>query len=78
MIQSPGGEHDNPLTMDRGAWWDTVHSVAKSRTRLRDQTCRQHNDTELNLCQMMLQNILHRLTSLTTILSQATESLYIK
>ena len=22
--------------MDRGAWWATVHGVAKSRTRLRD------------------------------------------
>ena len=24
--------------MDRGAWWATVHGVAKSRTGLRDQT----------------------------------------
>ena len=24
--------------MDRGAWWATVHGVAKSRTRLRDFT----------------------------------------
>ena len=23
-------------SMDRGAWWATVHGVAKSRTRLRD------------------------------------------
>ena len=23
--------------MDRGAWWATVHGVAKSRTRLSDQ-----------------------------------------
>ena len=35
-----GGGHGNPLlysclenSMDRGAWWATVHSVAKSRTR---------------------------------------------
>ena len=24
--------------MDRGAWWATVHRVAKSRTRLNDST----------------------------------------
>ena len=36
---SPGGGHGNPLQysclenpMDRGAWWATVHGVAKSRT----------------------------------------------
>ena len=35
----PGGGHGNALqysclenTMDRGAWWATVHGVAKSRT----------------------------------------------
>ena len=35
----PGGGHGNPLQysflespMDRGAWWATVHGVAKSRT----------------------------------------------
>ena len=27
---------ENP--MDRGAWWATVHGVAKSRTRLSDVT----------------------------------------
>ena len=38
---SPGGGHDNPLQysclenpMDRGAWWGTGHSVAKSQTQL--------------------------------------------
>ena len=37
--RSPGGEESNPLQqsclenpMDRGAWWATVHGVAKSRT----------------------------------------------
>ena len=37
----PGGGRGNPLqysclenSMDRGAWWATVHGVAKSRTRL--------------------------------------------
>ena len=38
---SPGEGDGNPLQcsclenpMDRGAWWATVHGVAKSRTRL--------------------------------------------
>ena len=37
----PGGGQDNPLQysclgnpMDRGAWWATVHRIAKSWTRL--------------------------------------------
>ena len=41
--RSPGGGHGNPLRcsclenpMDRGAWWATVHGVAKSQTRLSD------------------------------------------
>ena len=41
--RSPGGGHGNPLQypclenpMDRGAYWATVHGVAKSRTRLSD------------------------------------------
>ena len=41
----PGGGHGNPLQysclenpMDRGAWWATVHGVAKSWTRLSDYT----------------------------------------
>ena len=39
---SPGGLHGNPLQysclenpMDRGAWWATVHRVAKSQTWLK-------------------------------------------
>ena len=39
--RSPGRGHSNALQysclenlMDRGAWWATVHRVAKSRTRL--------------------------------------------
>jgi len=42
---SPGAGNGNPLQysclenpMDGGAWWATVHGVAKSRTRLRDFT----------------------------------------
>ena len=41
--RSPGVGNGNPLQypclenfMDRGAWWATVHGVAKSATRLRD------------------------------------------
>ena len=37
--RSPGGGHGNPLqysclenSMDRGAWWATVHRVAESDT----------------------------------------------
>ena len=43
--RSPGGGHGNPLqyycvknSMDRGAWWATVHGVTKSQTRLNDLT----------------------------------------
>ena len=41
--RSPREGNGNPLQysclenfMDRGAWWDTVHGVAKSQTQLRD------------------------------------------
>ena len=41
LEDSPGGGRGNPRQcsclenpMDRGAWWSTVHRVAKSRTRL--------------------------------------------
>ena len=41
--RSPGGGHGNPRQysrlgnpVDRGAWWATVHGVAKSWTRLSD------------------------------------------
>ena len=40
--RNPGGGHSNPLqdyclenSMDRGAWWATVHEIAKSQTRLK-------------------------------------------
>ena len=43
--RSPGEENGNPLQysclenpMDGGAWWATVHGVAKSRTQLSDFT----------------------------------------
>ena len=41
--RSPGGGHGHALQysslenlMDRGAWWATIHRVAKSRTHRRD------------------------------------------
>ena len=50
--RSPGEGHGNPLQysylenpMDRGAWWATVHGVAKSRTRLSDFTFTSTNTT---------------------------------
>ena len=40
--KSPGGGNGNPLqysclenSMDRGAWWATVHRITKSQTRLK-------------------------------------------
>ena len=43
--RSPGEGNGNPLqysclenSMDGGAWWGTVHEVAKSRTRLSNFT----------------------------------------
>ena len=40
--RSPGGEYGNPLQysclenpMDRGAWWVTVHRLAKNQTHLK-------------------------------------------
>ena len=43
LERSPGQGHDNPFQYscpenptDREAWWDTVHGVAKSQTRLND------------------------------------------
>ena len=42
--RSPGEGSGNPLqysclenSVDRGAWWATVHGVAKNQTRLRDR-----------------------------------------
>ena len=45
LARSPGGGYGNPLRYsclknltDRGAWWATVHGVAKSQTQLSDFT----------------------------------------
>ena len=52
--RSPGGGNGNPLkysylenSMDRGAWWATVHGVAKSQTELSLHT---HTHTHICLC----------------------------
>ena len=44
--KSPGERNNSPLLysclenpMDRGAWWTTVHGVAKSRTQLSNWAC---------------------------------------
>ena len=51
--RSPGEGNGNPLqysclenSMDRGAWWATVHGVAKNQTRL-------SNFTFFSKCQAM-------------------------
>ena len=50
--RSSGGEHSNPLhysclesPMDRGAWWSTVHRVAKSQTWLKQFSACTHTHT---------------------------------
>ena len=51
--RSPGEDHGNPLqysclenSMDRGAWWPTVHGVAKSWTQLSDFTIGFYTNSE--------------------------------
>ena len=50
--KSPGGGHENPLqysclenAMDRGVWWATVHSAAKTQTKLKQLSIRVHIET---------------------------------
>ena len=52
--RSPGEGNDNPLqysclenTMDRGAWWATVHGVTKSQSRMSDFHCSMYFRTHL-------------------------------
>ena len=47
-----GGGHSNPVQYsclenprDRGAWWATVHGVAKSQTRLKGLNTHAHTNT---------------------------------
>ena len=64
--RSPGGGHSNPLQysclenlMDRGAWWATVHRVAKSWTGVKrlsthaqvlEVTLKPHDCSEPHIC----------------------------
>ena len=50
--EAPLGRHGKPLQysclenpMDRGAWWATVHKVAKSWTRLKQLDAHTHTPT---------------------------------
>ena len=50
--RSPGVGNENPLqysclenSMDRGAWWATVHGVIKSQTRLSDTHTHTHTSS---------------------------------
>ena len=36
-------------SMDRGAWWATVHKIAKSQTRLRDSHTHTHTHTHTRM-----------------------------
>ena len=57
MGRSLGEGHGNPLQcsclenpMDRGAWWATVHGVAKSQTRINRHTqCKNLRDKNMDL-----------------------------
>ena len=60
--RSPGEGNGNPLQysclgnpMDGGAWWATVHGVAKSRTRLSDLTCKKRKRLESSLSHVRVQ-----------------------
>ena len=64
---SPGEGNGNPLQysclenpMDRGAWWDTVHGITKSQTRLSVYRIVRSLDS-LNQMEMLhkLQNNIH-------------------
>ena len=64
--RSPGTGNGNPLLysclenqMDRGAWWATVHGVAKSRTRLSSHT-HIHSDKIGNIPLYSSEQILER------------------
>ena len=65
--RSPGERHDNPLRysclenpMDRGAWWATVHRIAKRRTRLKQLSM---HDSEMEAALSFPHLHLHRQAS---------------
>ena len=54
--RSPGGGPSNPLQysclenpMDRGAWWATVHGVAKSWTQMKQLNTHIHTHTYMHI-----------------------------
>ena len=58
--RSPGAGNGNPLQfsclenpMDRGAWWTTVHKVAKSQTHLKRLSVYSHIFTCLDISQWL-------------------------
>ena len=66
---SPGEGNGNPLQysclenpMDRGAWWATVHGIAKSRTRLSNFTFHFHFSFHIQLVFSMCDCVLMGLT----------------
>ena len=42
--------------MDKGAWWATVHRVAKSQTRLKRLSKQAHNKFHQGMAQFLLKN----------------------
>ena len=63
--RSPGGWHGNPLqysclenSMDRGAWWATVHRVAQSQTH-RSNLAHMHACTSYIITFFSVKYILH-------------------
>ena len=41
------------IPMDRGAWWATVHRVAKSQTQLKQLNMHTHKHMLFNLCLLL-------------------------
>ena len=69
LARSPGGRNGNPLQyscwenpMDKGAWWATVHGVAKSWTRLKLLSMH----ALLSICYWILWEFLNHLTEYTS------------
>ena len=60
--RAPGGGHDNARQysyLDRGAWWATVHRVAKSQTRLkRLSTHNIEKDPEIEISSPLMSGII--------------------
>ena len=66
--RSPGEGNGNPLQysrlenfMDRGAWWATVHRVAKSQIRLKQPSM--NNYTHINFSKLTNSQIMQTITT---------------